>query len=137
MAVLPVWFEGRRDDLNASMILDTDAYDKVLTDETKAKYKDLIDRTAKLSDEQNKIFSDGVERWGGYTHGTAVADVAIAGNAMAEIVIARMEWWHGKPPVPCWSKELADREAESISDLLSFSLTGEVMSETLNHVRRI
>src|SRR5690606_26938717 len=38
----------------------------------------------------------------------------------AELVIARMEWWHGSPPVPCWSRELADREAESIGDLLSF-----------------
>jgi hypothetical protein len=120
MAVLPAWFDGRRDDLNGSMIVDTDANDKVLTDETKAKYKDLIDRTRKLSDEDYKAFVDGVGRWGGYTHGTAVADIAIAGNAHAEIVIARMEWWHGKPPVPCWTKELADREALSIRDLLSF-----------------
>jgi CubicO group peptidase (beta-lactamase class C family) len=49
-----------------------------------------------------------------------VADIAIAGNQQAEIVIARMEWWHGNPPVPCWSEELANREAASIHDLMTF-----------------
>lgn len=38
----------------------------------------------------------------------------------AEMVVARMEWWHGSPPVPCWTRALADREAESIGDLLAF-----------------
>src|SRR5690606_2669029 len=38
----------------------------------------------------------------------------------AEMVVARMEWWHGGPPVPCWTRALADREAESIGDLLAF-----------------
>lgn len=58
--------------------------------------------------------------WSGYAHGTGVADIALAGNAAAEMVIARMEWRHGSPPVPCWSRELADREADSIRDLLEF-----------------
>src|SRR5690606_4524879 len=29
-------------------------------------------------------------------------------------------WWHGSPPVPCWSRELADREAASMRDQLDF-----------------
>ena len=120
LAVLSPWFEGKQDDLNGALIVDVDTADKVLTEETKAKYEDLIERIKKMSDDEYKAFSAGVGRWGGYSHGTGVADVAIAGNAMSEIVIARMEWWHGSPPVPCWSKELADREAESIGDLLSF-----------------
>src|SRR5690606_40262810 len=48
------------------------------------------------------------------------ADIALAGNPHAQIVIARMEWWHGDPPTPCWNHDLADREAESIADLLRF-----------------
>jgi hypothetical protein len=61
-----------------------------------------------------------VDRYSGYVHGTAVADIALSGLPDAEIVIARMEWWHGSPPIPCWSRELADKEAASIRDLLDF-----------------
>lgn len=70
--------------------------------------------------EEAAAFDDAIGRWSGYMHGTAVADIAVRGNAQARIVVARMEWWHGSPPVPCWSRELADREAASIDDLLEF-----------------
>ncbi|HNR56130.1 MAG TPA: S8 family serine peptidase [Flavobacteriales bacterium] len=71
--------------------------------------------------EQDRLY-DAIDRYSGHVHGTAVADIALAGLADAEIVIARMEWWHGSPPVPCWSRELADKEAASIRDLLDFQM---------------
>lgn len=77
-------------------------------------------RLAAMSDAERMAFEDAYGRWAGYSHGTSVADVAIAGNARADIVIARMEWWHGSPPVPCWSRELAHREAASMRDLLTW-----------------
>jgi subtilisin family serine protease len=69
---------------------------------------------------QQDSFYAAVDRYSGYVHGTAVADIALTGLADAELVIARMEWWHGSPPVPCWSRALADKEAASIRDLLDF-----------------
>ncbi len=69
-------------------------------------------------------FIGSIERYGGYTHGTALADIALSGLADAGLIIARMEWWHGSPPVPCWPRELADREAASIRDLLDFVVAG-------------
>lgn len=66
------------------------------------------------------VFDADLGRWSGYVHGTGVADIALAGNPNAEIIVARMEWWHGSPPVPCWSRELGDREAESIREQLQF-----------------
>ena len=69
---------------------------------------------------QQDAYFAAVDRYSGYVHGTAVADIALNGLPDAEIVIARMEWWHGSPPVPCWSRALADKEAASIRDLLDF-----------------
>lgn len=76
--------------------------------------------------EEADAFDDALGRWSGYVHGTGVADIALADNPQAELVIARMEWWHGSPPVPCWSRELADKEAASIRDLLDFQVANGV-----------
>lgn len=73
-----------------------------------------------LTEAQEEAFYGTIERYSGYTHGTALADITLNGLEQAELVIARMEWWHGSPPVPCWSRELADKEAASIRDLLDF-----------------
>lgn len=73
-----------------------------------------------LTGTREDAFYGTIERYIGYTHGTALADIALSGLEDAEVVIARMEWWHGSPPVPCWSRELADKEAASIRDLLHF-----------------
>jgi len=69
---------------------------------------------------EQESFYAAVDRYSGYAHGTALADIALSGLPDAELIIARMEWWHGSPPVPCWSRELADKEAASIRDLLDF-----------------
>ncbi|MCC6656339.1 MAG: S8 family serine peptidase [Flavobacteriales bacterium] len=73
-----------------------------------------------LPEAQEDAFYEAIDRYIGYTHGTALADIVLNGNAHAELIIARMEWWHGSPPVPCWTRELADKEAASIRDLLDF-----------------
>ncbi|MGE3466097.1 MAG: S8 family serine peptidase [Pyrinomonadaceae bacterium] len=116
MEVLPAELLARRDELNAAL----NAYDDLDGGIDSPAARDLGAKLRKMSKAELDDLENAAGRWAGYTHGTAVADIAIAGNTLAEILIARMEWWHGSPPVPCWTKELADREAESIKDLLSF-----------------
>jgi hypothetical protein len=116
MAVLPAEVDMRRDELNRALIAFDDLDSRVDSPAAKA-------MTAKLdamSKTEQAAFDDAVGRWSGYSHGTAVGDIALAGHGNAEIVVARMEWWHGSPPVPCWSRELADREVASIRDLMTF-----------------
>lgn len=116
LAVLPEAILKRQDELNQILRALDDRDSGVASPEATAISARLKQQTPAEAAE----FDDVVGRWGGYVHGTAIADIAVAGHARAEMVIARMEWWHGSPPVPCWSRELADREADSIRDLLAF-----------------
>lgn len=116
MAVLPEAVLKRQDELNEILMALDDRDSGVDSPAAKAMTERLKKQTPAEADE----FDDVMGRWGGYVHGTGVADIALAGNPHAEIIVARMEWWHGSPPVPCWNRELADREAESIRDQLQF-----------------
>mgnify|MGYP001164766921 CR=1 FL=1 len=116
MEVLPSALTERRDELNRAVKAGDDMADLIAS----PNLKEFNDKRSKMSAEERRDLDAAVGRWQGYAHGTVVADIAVQGNRQAEIVIARMEWWHGSPPVPCWTKELADREAASIGDLLSF-----------------
>lgn len=116
MAVLPEALLKRRDELN-DILLALDDLDSGI-DSPAA--KELDERQKRMSPEEVAEFNDAVGRWSGYAHGTGVADIAVTGNPQAEILIARMEWWHGSPPEPCWSRELADRERDSIRDQIRF-----------------
>jgi subtilisin family serine protease len=116
MAILPDAVSARRDELNAILKAFDDLDSNVNSEAARA----IDERMKKMTAAEREAFDDAVNRWSGFGHGTAVADIALAGNDQAEIVVARMEWWHGSPPVPCWTRELADREAESIRDLLTF-----------------
>jgi subtilisin family serine protease len=116
LAILPDVLAARRDELFAVLValddLDTGIRNEHAT-ATDTRIK------AMRAGERDTLY-DHVGQVAGYAHGTNVADISVAGNAQAEIVIARMEWWHGSPPVPCWTYELANREAESIGNLLQF-----------------
>lgn len=116
LAVLPAALLARADELNRSL----QAYDDIESDVQSALATEMLERERAMSEAELQAFGDALSDWSGYAHGTAVADIALAGHGRAEIVIARMEWWHGSPPVPCWSRELAVREAESIDDLMRF-----------------
>lgn len=116
MEVLPPSLLARRDELNDVTL----ALDDLDTDVDSPLARALKARMDTMSDSAMQAGMDDAERWAGYTHGTSVADAALAGNGAGEIVVARMEWWHGSPPVPCWSREMAAREAASIADLLAF-----------------
>lgn len=116
LPVLPDSVRRRARELNAILRALDDRDSGVDTPEA----REISERLEKQSPAEAAEFDDVVGRWSGYVHGTAVADIALAGNPHVELVIARMEWWHGSPPVPCWSYELADREARSIADLLRF-----------------
>lgn len=116
MEVLPLTFANRRDELNRALKASDDMADMVESQSAKA-FSEML---SKLSADERRELNASIDRWSGYVHGTAVADIAVRGNRQAQMVIARMEWWHGSPPVPCWNRELADRETDSIRDLLSF-----------------
>ncbi len=116
MAILPASVLARRDELNQALM----AFDDIDSGVKSVAADKMNARLDAMSEEEQTRFDIDIGLWSGYAHGTGVADIALAGHGSAEIVIARMEWWHGSPPVPCWSRELADREAESIQSLLSF-----------------
>lgn len=116
MALLPLPLLARADELNRYL----QAYDDLESGVRSALVSEMQERRRSLSAAERRALDDAIEDWSGYAHGTGVADIAVAGHARAEIIIARMEWWHGSPPVPCWSHELAVREAESIGELLAF-----------------
>ena len=116
MAKLPASVSVWQDELNRVL----QAFDDIDSNVDSPQAKALNQRLKQQTPEEKVLFDDVVGRWSGYSHGTAVADIALAGLEQTEIVIARMEWWHGSPPVPCWTRELADREAASILDQLNF-----------------
>lgn len=116
MEVLPASLTSRQDELNARL----QAHDDVDSGVDSPQARRLVEQLDGLSPEDRESLEIDLGRWSGYAHGTAVADIALAGHGRAEIVVARMEWWHGSPPVPCWSHELAEREAASVGDLLRF-----------------
>jgi hypothetical protein len=116
LEVLPPALLARQDELNAA----TMALDDLDTFVSSPAARALTKRMAAMTPAERKLAEDEMGRWTGYTHGTSVADAALVDHGQAEIVIARMEWWHGDPPVPCWTRALADREAASIQDLLTF-----------------
>ena len=116
MAVLPESILKRQSELNEILRALDDRDSGVDSPAAKA----IAERLKKQTPAEAAEFDDVLGRWSGYVHGTGVADIALAGNPHTEFIVARMEWWHGSPPVPCWTRELADREAASIHDQLQF-----------------
>lgn len=116
MAELPGAVLARRDELNGILRALDDRDSGV--DSPQA--REIAALMKAQSPAEADAFDDVTGRWSGYVHGTAIADIALRGLPAAELVVARQQWWHGRPPVPCWTRELADREAESIGDLLAF-----------------
>ena len=101
MAVLPDSIAARSSELGRQLRALDDLGDGIDSEEAMA-FKAWID--AQAPEEQDRSYAS-IDRYSGYVHGTAVADIALAGLADAEIVIARMEWWHGSPPLPCWCQD--------------------------------
>lgn len=116
MAVLPEAILKRQSELNEILRAMDDRDSGVDSPAAKA----IAARLKRQTSDEAAEFDDVLGRWSGYVHGTGVADIALAGNPNAELLVARMEWWHGSPPVPCWTRALADREAESIRAQLQF-----------------
>ena len=122
LAVLPHRLMGLRDNFNWALV----GFDDLDGGVESQAAGDITAYLAGLDADQSSAFMDDVGLWSGYAHGTGVADIATSSLPGAEIVVARMEWWHGSPPVPCWSRELADREAQSMGDLLAFLVNSGV-----------
>ena len=116
LAVLPDAVLARQDELNGILRALDDRDGGI---ESPAA-REISARMKAQTPAEADAFDDVTGRWSGYVHGTAIADIALRGLPDARIVVARQQWWHGRPPVPCWTRELADREAASIGDLLQF-----------------
>jgi Subtilase family len=77
-------------------------------------------RMTSLSADSVPIYDDWMAQWNGYSHGTAVASVAVAGNPAARIVLGRMQFSHGAVPDPCPSRVNAQREAAMLARMVAF-----------------
>lgn len=116
LAILPEPLRKRRDALLEDLVALDDLNDGIDSPAAKA----INARLKTMSGQEQASFDEDIGRISGYAHGTNVADIALDGNGAAQIVIVRNEWWHGSPPEPCWSRELADREAAAMREQLEF-----------------
>src|SRR5690606_38743700 len=87
LALLDAALIARRDSLNAAL----QAVDDMEGGVKSARAAALNARLDSLTKEQVAALEAELGLWAGYTHGTAVADIAVSGNAQAEIITARME----------------------------------------------
>lgn len=76
---------------------------------------------AQLKVEQVRSYLEELAATSGYSHGTHVAGIMLAGNPYARLVTARFTRDHLKPiPDPCPSRELSQRTAQMYRDFVGF-----------------
>src|SRR5690606_26266252 len=80
----------------------------------------VLERMASLSADSVTIYEDWFAQWNGYTHGTAVTSIALAGNPVARVVVGRMEFSHTAIPDPCPSRANAEREAAMLGRMVAY-----------------
>lgn len=78
------------------------------------------DRMATLSADSLALYSDWQGLWNGYSHGTVVTSVAVAGNPAARVVVGRMEFSSSAIPDPCPSRANAEREAKMLVQMAQY-----------------
>ncbi len=116
MAALPPALLARQEEMNQIFRGIGDLDDN--RDTPDARY--VRDRMAKLSADSVAIYDDWQAEWNGYSHGTAVTSVAVAGNPVVRVVLGRMEFSHAAIPDPCPSRANAEREAAMLGRMVSF-----------------
>ncbi len=116
MAVLPPALLSRRDEMSRLFrgLGDLDAN----MDTPDARY--TRDRMATLSADSIALYTDWQDQWNGYSHGTVVTSVAVAGNPAARVVLGRMEFSSSAIPDPCPSRANAEREAAMLVRIARF-----------------
>jgi subtilisin family serine protease len=81
---------------------------------------DLKTWLASLRPDEYKAAVEDLNLVGGWSHGTHVAGIAVAGNPYARLVVGRIEYdWHLLPD-PCPSKELVERDARNAQATVDF-----------------
>lgn len=96
MAVLPSSVAERQDELNRAPMAFDDIDGRVDSPAARAMNAKL---DAMAKDEQ-AAFDDAVGRWSGYAHGTAVADIALAGMTMPKSSSPEWNGSTGRLPFP-------------------------------------
>ncbi|MEQ1692994.1 MAG: S8 family serine peptidase [Gemmatimonas sp.] len=122
LAQLPPALLARQDEMNRLFrgIGDLDAN----RDTPDAKY--TRDRMTSLSADSAVIYEDWQSQWNGYSHGTAVTSIAVAGNPAARVVLGRMQFSHTAIPDPCPSRANAVREAAMLARMITFFRSHDV-----------
>ncbi len=82
--------------------------------------REIRDRMATLSADSIALYTDWQAQWNGYSHGTVVTSVAVAGNPAARVVLGRMEFSSSAIPDPCPSRANAEREAAMLVRIARF-----------------
>jgi subtilisin family serine protease len=73
-----------------------------------------------LKPDQYKAAMEEIGLVSGWSHGTHVAGIAVAGNPYARLVVGRIEYdWHLRPD-PCPTRELAERDAKNAQATVDF-----------------
>ncbi|MEZ0306707.1 MAG: S8 family serine peptidase [Ramlibacter sp.] len=75
---------------------------------------------SQLQPAQYKVVVEELRLVGGYSHGTHVAGIAMAGNPYAQLANARIEFGHTLLPDPCPTPELQQRTADALLAYVEF-----------------
>ena len=81
---------------------------------------DVKQQLSTLAPEKFKTVIEEINLTGNYEHGTHVAGITLAGNPLARLVVARIEFGHTLKPDPCPSLELAQRDAANAQATVDF-----------------
>ncbi len=93
------------------------------------------DRLASLPPDSVPIYEEWQSQWNGYTHGTAVASVAVSGNPAARIVLGRMQFSNAAIPDPCPSRANAEREAVMLARMVQHFRTNKARVVNMSWMR--
>ncbi|MCC6771027.1 MAG: S8 family serine peptidase [Gemmatimonadaceae bacterium] len=122
LADLPATLLARQDKMNALFRGMSDLDANVDSPDANA----ARTRLASIPADSATQFWEEVEQWNGYSHGTAVTSVAVAGNPAARIALGRMQFSHTETPNPCPSRAQADLEAAMLGRIVAFFRTSRV-----------
>ncbi len=94
-----------------------------------------LDRLASLSADSVALYTDWQDQWNGYSHGTIVTSVAVAGNPAARVVLGRMEFSSSAIPDPCPSRVNAEHEAAMLVRIAGYFAAQKVRVVNMSWMR--
>jgi len=93
------------------------------------------DRFVSLPPDSAEMYERWISQWNGYSHGTAVASVAVEGNPAARILLGRMQFSNSVIPDPCPSRANAEREARILARMVQHFRTHKARVVNMSWMR--